>query len=179
VVEAIDPLHGHGPADFLEHCLHVSAHMLMLGNHAADLETGRRMAEGVIASGSAFEKFRIMVQAQGGDVSYADDPGKFPKATYIEDVMADRSGSLSQMNARIIGETSVSLGAGRAVKSDPVDHAVGLIIHHKVGEKIKKGEKLFTIHANDASRLAAARENMKTAFGWSNEPVASLPLFYE
>lgn len=179
VVEAIDTLHGGGPADFLEHCLHVSAHMLVLGNHAADLETGRRMAERVIASGSAFEKFRIMVQAQGGDVSYADDPGKFPKAKYIEDIKAERSGSLSQVNARIIGETSVSMGAGRAVKSDHVDHAVGFIIQHKVGDKVNRGEKLFTIHANDASRLAAARENMQSAFGWSDKPVAPLPLFYE
>ncbi len=116
VVEAIDTLHGNGPADFLEHCLHVSAHMLVLGNHAADLETGRRMAEGVIASGAAFEKFRVMVHAQGGDISYADNPGKFPKARYIEGVKAERSGSLSQVNARIIGESSVLLGAGRSDK---------------------------------------------------------------
>jgi pyrimidine-nucleoside phosphorylase len=179
VIEAIDTLHGHGPADFLEHCLHVCAHMLVLGNHAADLEQGRRMAENVIASGKAFEKFRLLIQAQGGDVSFADDPGKFPKARYIEDIKAERSGNLSRVNARIIGETSVSLGAGRAVKSDLVDHAVGFIIHHKVGETIKRGEKLYTIHSNDASRLAAARENMQSAFGWSTEPVAPLPLFYE
>jgi pyrimidine-nucleoside phosphorylase len=179
VIEAIDTLHGHGPSDFLEHCLHVSAHMLVLGERAADLETGRRMAEAVIASGAAFEKFRVLVRAQGGDVTYADDPGKFPRAKYIETIKAERSGTLSRVNARTIGEASVALGAGRAVKSDPVDHAVGFVIHHKVGDNIKEGEPLFTIYANDTTRQAAAKESLQGAFGWSEKPVAPLPLFYE
>ena len=80
VIEAIDTLHGHGPSDFHEHCMHVSAHMLVLGKRATDLETGRRMAEAVIASGAAFEKFRVLVRAQGGDVAYVDNPGKFPES---------------------------------------------------------------------------------------------------
>src|SRR5512142_2282170 len=84
VVEAIDTLQGHGPEDFLEHCLHVSAHMLVLGRRAKDLAEGRAKAEKSIADGSAFEKFRVLVQAQGGDVSYVDDPTKFPKAEFVE-----------------------------------------------------------------------------------------------
>lgn len=179
VIEAIDTLHGHGPSDFHEHCMHVSAHMLVLGKRAVDLETGRRMAEAVIASGAAFEKFRVLVRAQGGDVAYVDNPGNFPRATYIEVVKADRSGTLSRVNARIIGEASVSLGAGRAVKGDPVDHAVGFIIHHKVGDQIDEGEPLFTIYANDATKQTNARENLHAAFGWSEKPVTPLPLFYE
>lgn len=179
VIEAIDTLHDHGPSDFHEHCMHVSAHMLVLGKRAVDLETGRRMAEAVIASGAAFEKFRVLVRAQGGDVAYVDNPGNFPRATYIEVVKADRSGTLSRVNARIIGEASVSLGAGRAVKGDPVDHAVGFIIHHKVGDQIDEGEPLFTIYANDATKQTNARENLHAAFGWSEKPVTPLPLFYE
>ncbi len=179
VIEAIDTLHGRGPSDFLEHCLHISAHMLVLGQRAADLESGRRMAEAVIASGAAFEKFRVLVQAQGGDVSYADDPDKFPKAKYIEVIRAERSGSLSRVNARTIGEASVSLGAGRAVKNDLVDHAVGLIIQHKVGDRVTEGDPLFSIYANDLSRQAAALEALRSAFGWSDQPVAPLPLFYD
>jgi pyrimidine-nucleoside phosphorylase len=179
VIEAINTLHGHGPSDFVEHCLHVSAHMLVLGRRAGDLETGRRMAEEVIASGAAFEKFRVLVRAQGGDVSFADYPEKFTKAKYIEVVKADRSGTLSQVNARTIGEASVSLGAGRSVKGDPVDHAVGFIIHHKVGDLIEAGETLFTIYANDVMKQTAARESLQGAFGWSEKPVTPLPLFYE
>jgi pyrimidine-nucleoside phosphorylase len=179
VIEAIDTLHGHGPSDFHEHCIQVSAHMLVMGKGATDLESGRRMAEAVIASGAAFEKFRVLVRAQGGDVAYLDNPGNFPKAKHIEVVNANRSGNLSQVNARMIGEASVLLGAGRGVKGDPVDHAVGFVIHHKVGDHIKVGKPLFTIYANDVTRQTNARKSLQSAFGWSEKPVAPLPLFYE
>jgi pyrimidine-nucleoside phosphorylase len=79
----------------------------------------------------------------------------------------------------MIGEVAVALGAGRARKGDPVDHAVGVIIHRKVGERVEKGEPLFTIYANDAMKQAQIREGLRAAFGWSDTPVASLPLFYE
>jgi pyrimidine-nucleoside phosphorylase len=79
----------------------------------------------------------------------------------------------------MIGEAAVALGAGRARKGDPVDHAVGLIIHRKVGERVEKGEPLFTIYANDASKLTQVREGLQAAFEWSDTPVASLPLFYD
>ncbi len=152
VIEAIDTLKGGGPNDFREHCLHVSAHMLLVGKRAKDLNEGRKMAEKAIADGSAFEKFRVLVQAQGGDVSYVDDPDKFPRAKFVEVVKAPRSGWLAHVDARSVGEASVSLGAGRAKKSDPVDHAVGFVIHHKVGDKVEKGEPLFTVHANDEAK---------------------------
>ncbi|MFH1524118.1 MAG: thymidine phosphorylase, partial [Chloroflexota bacterium] len=179
VVEAIDTLHGNGPADFREHCLRVSAHMLKLGHRAADLESGRRMAEAVIASGAAFEKLRILVQAQEGDVSYVDDPQKFPKARFVEVVKADRNGYLSRIHARKIGEAAVSLGAGRAHKGDLIDHTVGFCLHGKVGDFVKQDQPLFTIYANDSSKQAGVRESLLGAFGWSEQPVPSLPLFYE
>jgi pyrimidine-nucleoside phosphorylase len=153
--------------------------MLVLGRRARDLEAGHHQAEEAITSGAAFEKFRILVRSQGGDVSYLDDPGKFPKAKFIELVEADRSGSLSRVHARMIGEAAVALGAGRAMKEDSIDHAVGFIIHRKVGDHVDKGEPLFTIHANDAARLAAVREGLLPAFAWSENPVVALPLFYE
>ena len=179
VVEAIDTLHGGGPADFHEHCLYVSAHMLLLGKRAKDLDEGRRMAEGSIVNGSAFEKFRVLVQAQGGDVSFVDDPEKFPKAKLVDVVKAPRSGIISQVHARIVGEASVALGAGRAKKGDSVDHAVGIVIHHKVGDHIEEGQPLFTIHANDAEKSVEARVSMLKAHIFSDIPVSVLPLFYD
>jgi pyrimidine-nucleoside phosphorylase len=179
VVEAIDTLHGAGPVDFREHCLHVSAHMLVLGRRAADLESGRRMAEAAIASSAAFEKFRLLVRAQGGDVTYVDYPQKFPKAQFVEVVKADRSGYLSQVHARIIGEAAVTLGAGRAKKGDPVDHAVGFITHQKVGDFVERNQPLFTIYANDSAKQAEVRESLRAAFGWSDQPVPPLHLFYK
>jgi pyrimidine-nucleoside phosphorylase len=179
VIEAIDALKGGGPADFREHCLHVSAYMLVLGKRAKDLVEGRVMAEKAIANGSAFEKFRVLVQAEGGDVSYVDNISKFPRAKFVEVVSAPRSGFLSQIQARSVGEAAVTLGAGRAKKSDPVDHAVGFVIHHKVGDRVEKGEPLFTIHANDEAKLAEAHRVVLAAHGFSDQPVPKLPLFYE
>src|SRR5512147_1150829 len=158
VVEAIETLQDNGPEDFLEHCLHVSAHMLVLGKRAKELSEGRAMAEKSIADGSAFEKFRVLVEAQGGDVSYADDPSKFPRAEFVEVVESPQNGFLAQIQARSVGEAAVALGAGRARKADPVDHAVGFIIHHKVGDQVERGKPLFTIHANDLDKLEEARK---------------------
>ena len=178
VVEAIDMLKGRGPEDFAEHCLYVSAHMLVLGKRAKDLSEGRAMAERSIADGSALEKLRVLVEAQGGDISYIDDPSKFPKAEFVEVVLSPRSGYLAEVQARTVGEAAVTLGAGRAKKSDPVDHAVGFVIHHKVGEQVQAGDPLFTIHANDDSKLAEAREAVLAAHHFSETPTEKLPLFY-
>ena len=179
VVEAIETLNDHGPADFLEHCLHVSAHMLVLGKRARDLSEGRARAETSIADGSAFEKLRVLVQAQGGDVSFVEDPSKFPRAAHVEVVKSPKSGYLAQIQARTVGEAAVALGAGRARKSDPIDHAVGFLIHHKVGDQVEKGEPLFSIHANDEEKLAEARASVLAAHVFSEESVERLPLFYE
>jgi pyrimidine-nucleoside phosphorylase len=178
VIEAVETLQGGGPVDFREHCLHVCAQMLVLGLQAPDLMTGQRMAEAVIASGAAFEKFRILVNAQGGDVTFLDDPRKFPRAKHIEVVAANRSGYLSQVHARIIGEAAVRLGAGRAKKGDLVNHAVGFVIHRKVGEHVELNQPLFTIYADDKVKQFEVRNSVLTAFGWSDTPVEPLPLFY-
>lgn len=179
VVEAIDTLRGGGPEDFREHCLHVSAHMLVLGEKVKTLEEGRQLAERAVEDGGAFEKLRTLVKAQGGDISYVNHPEKFPQAKYVEVVESPKSGYLDQVQARIVGEAAVELGAGRAKKGDPVDHAVGFVIHHKVGERVEKGQPLFTIHAEDETLLAQARERVLAAHGWSDTPVPALPLFYD
>jgi len=93
-------------------------------------------------------------------------------------VESPQNGHLAQIQARKVGEAAVGLGAGRAKKSDPIDHAVGFIIHHKVGGKVEKGEPLFIIHANDESKLAEAREAVLAAHSFSTSEIAPLPLFY-
>ena len=178
VVEALDTLHGGGPADFREHSLHVAAEMFLLGEYAKNMDDARKMAEKAIEDGSAFEKFRELIIVQGGDVSFVDEPAKLPKAKLIETVAAPQSGYLAQIHARIVGEAAVALGAGRAQKGDPVDHAVGFIIHHNVGDFVEAGEPLFTIHANSPELLAEAREKVLKAHRFSEKSVQPLPLFY-
>jgi pyrimidine-nucleoside phosphorylase len=137
------------------------------------------MAEKSISDGSALETLRILVQAQGGDVAFVDDMSKFTRAKYVEVVEAPRSGFISQVHARIVGEASVALGAGRAKKGDPIDHAVGFLIYKKVGDKVQAGEPLFEIHASNEEKMMVARDAVLSAHAFSDEIVSPLPLFYE
>ncbi len=179
VREAIDTLHGSGPADFREHCLIVASHMLNLGQKAPNLQFARQMAEEALESGQAWTLFRQLVHAQGGDLAYVDDPERLPRAALVETVSAARAGYLSGINAREVGKTSVELGAGRARKEDPIEHSVGIVIHHKVGDRVEKGQPLFTIHANDPAKLKKARARLLAAHQWSDSPCDPLPLFYQ
>jgi len=179
MIEAIETLNGGGPADFVEHCLHVTAHVLLLGGRVKTLEEGRAMAQKSIDDGSALEKLRLLVSAQGGDVSYVNDISKFERAKIVEVVKAPCSGFISQVHARTVGEASVALGAGRAKKGDSIDYAVGFLILKKVGDVVQEGEPLCEIHANNAEKLKEAHAAILASYQFSNEPVPPLPLFYE
>lgn len=179
VIEAIETLRGGGPSDFVEHCLHVAAHVLVLGRRAKDLDAGRALAQKSIKERTALEKLRLLVSAQGGDASFVDDTSKFERAKFVEVVKAPRNGFVSQVNARTVGEASVALGAGRAKKGDPIDHSVGFLVFKKVGDSVREGDALCEIHANDGEKLKEAREAILSAFRYSDQPVPPLPLFYE
>jgi pyrimidine-nucleoside phosphorylase len=126
-----------------------------------------------------FEQFRKLVKNQGGDVSFIDDQGKFPVAPFFHEILSPREGYLHAVDALTIGETSVEMGAGRARKEDSIDHRVGIIVHHKVGQFISKGDCLFTLHANSESSLESARDRVMKSIHWSDEKCAPLPLLYE
>ncbi len=177
-LEGLDTLRGGGPPDFREHCLVVSSYMLALGGLASDEQEGRRLAEQALASGRSLDKFRQLVVAQGGDGTYLDEPAKFPKAKYIKPVDSLQSGYLKVVNARTIGETAVLLGGGRAQKGDQIDHSVGVIVERKVGDRVEKGDLLFTVHANDHGKLDLAVKKMLVAHLFSDAPVPPLPLYY-
>ena len=179
VKEAIATLQGGGPDDFREHALEVATQLVLLGEAAKDEKAARQLAESKLADGSALERFRALVAAQGGDVSYVDAPDKLPQAELVEEVAAPQSGYLKGIDARVVGETSVALGAGRAKKGDPIDLAVGIVVFRNVGDKVEEGEPLFTIHANDQAKLVEARPRLLAAHTWSEEPVEPLPLFYD
>jgi len=178
VKEAIQTLRGGGPADFLEHSLVVAGHMLVSGGKAADLREGMRLAQAALEDGRGLEMFKRLVAAQGGDVTVIENPDRLPKARFVEVVSSPRTGYLREIHARMVGETVVSLGGGRAKKGDPIDYAVGVIVHQKVGDRVDAGDPLFTIHANDRARQDDARLRLLQAHAWSDAPVEPLPLFY-
>lgn len=176
--EAIETLHGEGPADFREHCLEVAAQMLVIGDICPSVGEGKLMAQRALDQGQAWNRFRLLVKTQEGDVSFVDHPEKLPKAPIVETVLAPATGYLQTVNARIVGETAVALGAGREKKTDTIDPAVGVVIYHKVGDAIHQGEPLCVIHANRNGILPQARQAMLEAHTIVENPVAGLPLFY-
>lgn len=179
VREAIETLHNGGPADFKEHCTVIASHMLVLGKRAPDVDAARGMVESALSSGRAWDKFRTLVEAQGGDLAVIDHPELLPRASVVEIVPAPRPGWLKEVNARVVGETSVILGAGRQQKDDSVDQAVGIICHHKVGDQLAAGDPLFTIHARTQADAAFASQALLGGVGWSDIPCPPLNLFYD
>lgn len=179
IVESIETLHGKGPQDFQEHCLVVSSYMLVLGKQAGSLEEARQKVNEALADDRAWEKFRELVSAQGGDTHFVDEPDRMPKAPMIKTVRAPRSGWLSAIQAREVGETAVALGAGRARKGDSIDHSVGVVLHGKVGDYIESGDELFTVHALSQHALEEASARLLAAHQWSDQKCDPLPLFYD
>lgn len=179
VKEAIATLRNDGPPDFREHCLIIAAHMLHLGGRVKKLEEGRRLAEATLASGAAWDKFRALVAAQGGDVRQIEDPEQLPRARLIREIPAPAEGYLAEVRAYEVGMAAVALGAGRTKKGEPVDPAVGILVHRKVGAFVRRGEPLFTVHANDEERLAEAERWLARAVRIQEAPVSPFPHIYE
>ena len=125
--------------------------------------------------GTAWAKFVEWVTAQGGDRAVIDDPGLLPQAPLVEAVPSPQSGFIAAIDAAEVGKTGVMLGGGRTKKGDPIDYGVGIIHHAKVGDQVAQGAPLLTIHANNSDTLAAARERLLAAIGWSDEAVTPPP----
>ncbi|MEK4981245.1 pyrimidine-nucleoside phosphorylase [Bacillus sp. FSL K6-6540] len=148
VQEAIDALRGEGPKDLEELCLALGRQMVYLAQKADSLEDAEEKLREVIRNGKALEKFKEFIQNQGGDPSVVDHPDRLPKAQYLIELPAQQDGVVSELVADEIGTAAMLLGAGRVTKESEIDLAVGLMLNKKVGDTVKKGDSLVTIHAN-------------------------------
>ena len=176
--EAILTLKGEGPADFVDHCIEISSQMLLLGNRAKSKTEASSMAVHAIESGLGLEYLQKLTSAQGGDVSYIENPEKFPVAPIRSVIEAQSEGFIAEVQARTVGETAVVLGAGRKKKGDEIDPAVGIEVLVKVGEKVAIGDPLFIVHAHDQQTHQEARNSLMKAVQIVSEKVQPLPLFY-
>ena len=150
IEESINLLKGEGPADLLDLVLTIGSQMVVMAGKAADLDEARAKLAANIANGKALERFRSMIEAQGGDGSVIDDPTIMPQASHHTPVRAPRSGVVASMKADEMGVASMMLGGGRATKDDTLDYAVGLTIERKIGDEVQAGDTLLTIHSNRA-----------------------------
>jgi pyrimidine-nucleoside phosphorylase len=176
VREAIETLQSHGPPDFVELCLTVGSEMLLMAGRASTVEEARSLLQQAIASGAGLAKLREMVQAQGGDPALIDDPDRLPRARLTEPVAAPQDGYLAAIDAEEIGLAAVQMGAGRAVKGQPVDHAVGLVFHAKVSSRLRRGDLICELHLNNAALTEPVRQRVLAACTWSEDPVTPPPL---
>lgn len=178
VIEAINTLDGRGPSDLLEVSLTLASYMLIGAGRAESMAEARQLLEGTIKDKSALNKLAEFVSAQGGDSSPVYDTGLFKKADIIEDVPSLSDGYVSYIHTDEIGMVSLILGGGRQTKDSIIDLSVGIQIHKKLGDAVKKGEPIATLHANDSGKLKEARQRLYNAYLISNEKPAQHPIIY-
>ncbi|MDT2045586.1 pyrimidine-nucleoside phosphorylase [Priestia aryabhattai] len=178
VKEAIDTLQGKGPKDLEELCLTLGSYMVLLAEKAESLTEARQKLEEVINNGKALEAFKVFLESQGGDGSLVDDPTKLPQAKHIVEVEAKTDGYVSEIIADSIGTAAMWLGAGRATKESEIDLAVGLVLQKKIGDYVKAGESLVTIHSNTED-VVKVKERIYESIKLSEEAVEAPPLVYD
>ena len=179
VKEALDTLRGHGPADFTSHCLTMGVQMLLLTGQAKEEQEARSRLEKLLLNGEALERFKDLVRSQGGDTTPIDDPGLLPQAPVVHQVTSPRDGYVSELDAMVVGLTALELGAGRKQKGDPVDHAVGVVLHKKIGDSVRQNEVLCTVHDQSEESADAAEARLLDAYAWEDHPVKAPPLVYQ
>lgn len=171
VREAIDTLKGNGPEDFVELCLTLGSQMVVAGGKAESVEEARKMLAKVLEDQSALDKLAEFVGAQGGDKALVYHPEGLPKASLIEEIVSPVDGYIEHIVCDEIGICSLILGGGRETKESEIDLSVGLVLSKKVGDYVKRGESLATIHANDSEKLRLAKDRFIKAYTFSETPV--------
>jgi pyrimidine-nucleoside phosphorylase len=164
IAETIETLRGAGPADLRELSLRLGAEMLGLAGAGDDLTAHRERLAQSLRDGRALRKFGELIAAQGGDPRVCDDPTRLPRAPEQHPVLAPKAGVVSRIDALEIGLVTKALGAGRDRKEDPINPAVGIVVHTKVGDPVQAGQPLATVHAAARDQAEAVRERVVAAF---------------
>ena len=149
VIEAIETLKEKGPQDLEELCLKAGSTMLVQAKLYQDEKEAYKALQEVISNGKALEKLKEMVQRQGGNVSYIENPELFEKPSVIMEVTSKETGYVKALEAKNLGIVSMKLGGGRMTKDEDVDHAVGLVLNKKIGDHVEIGETLLTVYARN------------------------------
>jgi pyrimidine-nucleoside phosphorylase len=177
VAEAIDVLHGGGPEDTKALTMALAGEMLALAGIAPSPAEGEKEARLAVVGGKAYKKFLEIVEAQGGEPRYVDDPKQLPRAPKVHPVPSPRAGVVAALDAFQVGEVVVHLGGGRLRKDDRVDPAVGVTLIRKVGDRVEAGEPLARVHAQDAAQEAI--QSLVAAYRIEDEAPARGPLVLE
>ena len=178
VEEAIEALKGRGPSDLMEVCYSSGSTMLTQAKICQTKAEARLLLQSKIESGEAFEVFKNFVAAQGGDVSFIENPDLFMEAMYSYDVVSTKSGYVSKADAITLGTAAMRLGAGREKKEDIIDQASGIVLNKKIGDEVKKGEVLATLYT-DRPSFDMIVKDIYSAFEVSDSKVEPLKVVLE
>lgn len=176
VLEAIDTLNGNGPEDFKEVVFALGSVMLQFAGKAKDDVEARKLMEGVIADGSAKNKFAEFVKAQGGDPAPIYDTSLLAVAKKEVPVIAAQDGYVHRILAEDIGIACMSLGGGRETKESEIDLSVGIVLKKKIGDAVKAGDTLAVIYGNDEKKIAHANDLIARAYEINDLPATKLPV---
>jgi pyrimidine-nucleoside phosphorylase len=176
VFEAIECLRGKDDDDFAELCLELAAHMISVGGIETDSDKACSQAREAISSGAALERFRAVIEAQGGDPRVLDDPKLLPQASKSFVITADRSGYVSHIATDEIGRVVMSWGGGRQRLEDAVDPSVGLHLRAKLGHRVQAGDPLITAYYNNEGRREEMVARLRAAYLIEDAPPQVEPL---
>jgi pyrimidine-nucleoside phosphorylase len=174
--EAIQALRGEGPPDLMEVTYALAAEMMLLGGLALDRESAIETLTSAVSTGAAAEKFKEIIEAQGGNPAVVDDPALLPQAEAIELFRAARRGFIAQIEPRAVGRGIIALGGGRTTMEDTVDPGVGFVITVKPGDWVEAGEPIASVFARDEAGLRAGAGALREAIRIADEAEPPLPL---
>lgn len=179
VIEAIETLKGKGPRDVEELSVLLAARMLVLAGVASDEPDALARVRRALETGAGVDKFREIIEAQGGDPHVIDHYGRLPKPTHREAWEAPRDGAIVAIDAELVGRAAVALGAGRDRADADVDPAAGVDLHVRVGDRVRRGEPVMTLESRDVARIAQARALINQAVTFGDAPPTPAPLVLE
>lgn len=180
VEEAIRVMHGSGPTDVIELCLALGSQLMVKVGASSDIEDATRKLSDALENGDVLNKFKQLVEWQGGDPKVVDDPrGVLPIARFIEEIDSYVHGYIRQINAEEIGVAARYLGAGRSKIGDKIDPGAGILIARKVGDYVRAGQPLVQMRTSDAHMIAVVRALVEEAFQITDTPHEAPPLVYD
>ena len=159
VIEAVNFLKGDMPEDLKYIVLELGANMMKLAGLGNNLEENKKTMLENIYNKKGYNKFIEMIKNQGGDISYIENTDKFPKAKYIVPITSKKSGYITKLPAKDIGEMACYLGAGRIKKEDKIDNSVGIVLNKKVGDFVENNEILAYIYSNDEEKAKRVKKD--------------------
>ena len=178
VKEAIDVLAGRSGGPLKDVSLFLGAQMLIASGIATSVNEAMEKLNAALNSGAGLRKLKDMIAAQGGDSRVCDDVKLLPQAPVIVPVRAAKDGYLKNVNGMALGLAAQRMGAGRIAKEDEIDPAVGFVMEKRIGDYVKRGEVLCTLHARTEASAQEAEQRILDALTFSPDPCPKARLLY-